>query len=375
MNPQVKQVDAANLVCVALDIQLWGGRQALKREHLQQYDSQMANLPPSALASMGSIKICDPEEIRKFSRIKDEAIRLLEDNGLPLVGAMAIPKDRLDAVILEMNKLKAKFEHQANDLFMRFDNEIANWRLKWQSENPGNATLLKRVPDAKLVYGKLRFKYHLYAVTSPVAGDDLHHANGAYRGQLRGLKGELFKSAAAEAHDLLTKYLVTKDDASGAISKKDVITQKTLRPLKRVVAKLRSFSFVDPSAGPMADVIEWSLSQLPTEGKIDGKGLMSIWSLARLLANPDEAARVAEVSLAHGAQAAWAAGAGAGAVAVELVSVAVAPATVALDLEAPTGHATANEDVSGLNFGLALEGSISIAAAAAAAPANMSSWL
>lgn len=374
MNSQVKQVDAANLVCVALDIHLWGGRQALKREHLQQYDSQMANLPPSALASMGSIKICDPEEVRKFARIKNEAIRLLEDNGLPLVGAMAIPKDRLDAVTLELGKLKAKFDHCANDLFMRFDNEITAWRRKWQLENPGNATLLKRVPDAKQVYGKLSFAFHLYAVTAPVAGDESHHANGGYHGQLRGLKGELFKAAAAEAHDLLTKYLVTTDP-SGATSNKDVITQKTLRPLKRVVAKLRSFSFVDPSAGPLADVIEWSLDQLPAEGKIDGKGLVSIWSLARLLANPDEAARIAQVSLANGAEAAWVAGTGAGAVAVDLVGVVAAPATVPLEFDDSNGTSPPAVQGGDLNFGLALEGSISIAAAAAAAPANMSSWL
>lgn len=340
MIPQIKTVDVNNLVCVALDIHLWGGRQALKREHLQQYDSKMANLPPSALASMGSVKICDPEEVRRFSRIKDEAIRLVEENGLPFVGAMAVPKGNLDAVTMGLDKLKAKFDHCANDLFLRFDHEIKAWREKWHRENPGNSNLLKRVPDAKQVYGRLGFDYHLYAVTAPVADDDAHRANGSYLGQLRGLKGELFKAAAAEAHDLLTKYLVTTDGA-GATSNKDVVTQKTLRPLKRIVGKLRSFAFVDPSAGPLADVIEWSLGQLPPEGKIDGKGLMNIWSLARLLASPEEAARIAQISLAHGAEAAWL-GANNGAVAVDLVSTGAAPSAIALDTEA-TSAVTATQ--------------------------------
>lgn len=63
--PNVHQLDAKALICVQLDIKLWSGRQALKREHLVQSNPLLASLPPQDLASMGSVRICDPEEVRK----------------------------------------------------------------------------------------------------------------------------------------------------------------------------------------------------------------------------------------------------------------------------------------------------------------------
>ncbi len=303
MNNQIKVISAKKLICITLDVHLWGGRQALKREHLQAYDSSINTLPPSALASMGSVKICDPEEVRVFQRIKNEAIRLLEDSGLPLLGSVGIPEDNFDVVYQNLLTLGAKFDAAANDLFLRYDQQVAAWRDKWKRENPGNAHLLGRIPDAQTVCGKLSFGFHCYAVEQPVGGTSEHAANGMYLSQLQGLKGELFKTCAAEANDLLTKYLI-KSDGVGS-SAKEAITQKTLRPLKRTMAKLRTFSFVDPTAGPLADLIEWSLRQVPDNGPIAGPGLMSIWSLARMLSNPVEAARVAEVCMNFGPEMAW----------------------------------------------------------------------
>lgn len=86
--PNVHQLDAKALICVQLDIKLWSGRQALKREHLVQSNPLLASLPPQDLASMGSVRICDPEEVRVFARIKNEAIRALGEAGLPLLGAI-----------------------------------------------------------------------------------------------------------------------------------------------------------------------------------------------------------------------------------------------------------------------------------------------
>ena len=302
MTAQVKVISAKKLICVTLDIHLWGGRQALKREHLQAYDSSISTLPPSALASMGSVKICDPEEVRVFQRLKNEAIRLLEDNGLPLLGAIGIPDDKFDSVYQSLQTIGAKFDAAAQDLFLRYDQQVDAWRTKWKRENPGNTHLLGRIPDAQSVCGKLNFGFHCYAVEQPVGAGE-HAANGTYVSQLQGLKGELFKACAAEANDLLTKYLIKSDGSSSSV--KEAITQKTLRPLKRTMAKLRSFSFVDPSANALAELIEWSLRQVPDNGPITGPGLISIWSLARTLADPVEAARIAEVSMTFGPEMAW----------------------------------------------------------------------
>ena len=47
MNNIPKALQASNLVCVMLDIHLWSGRQALKRDHLIASNPSLAALPPA----------------------------------------------------------------------------------------------------------------------------------------------------------------------------------------------------------------------------------------------------------------------------------------------------------------------------------------
>lgn len=301
MNNIPKALQASNLVCVMLDIHLWSGRQALKRDHLIASNPSLAALPPAELASMGSVRICDPEEVRAFQRIKNEAIRLLEENGLPFLGAYGIPADRFNGVYAKLVDIGNKFTARASDLLKRYDTDAAAWKAKWHKDNPAHAHLLTRMPDAQSVVGKLRFGFHPFAVQAPAA-DTTHAANDHFGAQLKGLKGELLSDAAVEANDLLTKYLVSKEGSH--VGKRERITQKTLRPFKRISGKLRSFAFIDPSIAPLADVIDSVLRTLPAEGAVEGADLIAVWNLATMLSNPVQASRIAEISHAAGADSA-----------------------------------------------------------------------
>lgn len=293
----IQTVQPDNVICVLLDIHLWSGRQALKREHLIESNATLAALPPAELASMGSVKICDPAEVRVFQRLKNEAIRVLEDNGVPLLGAVAIPAKSYDEVHKKLTDIGNRFDALAQDLLTRYDTEAARWRTKWAAQNPQHAHLLRRMPDAQSVVGRLSFGFHPYAIQPPRAQDKQHSANELFNKQLKGLKGELLNTAAAEANDLLTKYLVSKESGT----KREHITQKTLRPFKRISAKLRSFAFVDPCVQPLADVIDSVLASLPADGQVEGAGLISVWNLATLLSNPVSASRIAEQASREGA--------------------------------------------------------------------------
>ena len=297
-NPNVHQLDAQALICVQLDIKLWSGRQALKREHLVQSNPMLASLPPQDLASMGSVRICDPEEVRVFARIKNEAIRALGEAGLPLLGAVGVPQSEFPAVYNKLCQIGRKFNDQAADLFSKYDANAQAWKTKWQNENPSNAHLLARLPSAQQAVGKLRFDFHCYTIDSPkgLSGDAGVH----FDQQVSGLKGELLTEAAEVGNDMLSRYLIRQDAAQNG-GKREHITQKTLRPLKRIVGKLRSFAFIDPSISPLADVIDSVLKSLPSDGQVDGAGLISVWNLATLLSNPAKAAKIAEVAQTFGA--------------------------------------------------------------------------
>ncbi len=291
-NSLIKQREAQGLICVTLDVHLWSGRKRLRKEKLLEKNPEFKNLPPESLATLGSIKIADPDDLAPFMRIKREAEKQLLINGLPLLGTIGIPEAKLDSVFKKLTVLRKEFEDLRAQLHRDYETRVQDWREK--DENKGWAHLINDIPTPEYVAGRLAFGFHLCRVSAPSA-EDASPINEHYGRQVGGLKGELFADAAREARLLMERYLTGNVD--GAVRKRDKITQKTIGPLRRVAEKLRSFSFLDPTVGPMAQVVEHCLSLLPHEGPIEGTHLTHIWSLARTLANEKAAEEAAAIAM------------------------------------------------------------------------------
>lgn len=292
VNQAVKQKSLAGIVCVTLEVHLWSGRKRLKKESLISKNPEFANLPPESLATLGSIKICDPEDLAPFLKKKRAAEKLLVNSGLPAFGTIGIPEAKLDTVFKELVRIQAEFNQLRDAFYKRFDAAIELWRE--QDENAEWLNLLHDIPSPEEVAGKLSFGFHLARAEAP-SDNEFSEANKLYSKQMTGLKGELFSDAAREADILITKYL-TGADAKGVVKKKEKVTWKTLRPLKRISEKFQSFSFLDPSCEPMARMIDHVLELLPGEGPIDGVHLMHIWSLSQALTKPSRAMAIAEMA-------------------------------------------------------------------------------
>lgn len=289
----IKQAEAKGLICVTLDIHLWSGRKRLRKEALLAKNPEFQNLPPESLATLGSIKIADPDDLTPFMRDKRAAETLLQNNGLPLLGTIGIPDAKLDTVYKRLTELKASFDGKRVQLHRDFETRVQEWRER--PENAGWAHLINDIPTPEYVAGRLAFGFHLCRVSAP-SMEDASPINEHYGRQVTGLKGELFADAAREARVLMERYL-TGDDGTGVVRKRDKITQKTLGPLRRVAEKLRSFSFLDPTVLPMAEVVEHCLALLPKDGPIEGTHLVHIWSLARTLANEKAAEEAAAIAM------------------------------------------------------------------------------
>lgn len=293
-----------DVVCVALDVHLWSARIQLRAEDLQKYSPHLKELPDNALASLGSVKLCDPEVVRKFERLKREAQLLLESTGLPLFGIRAVPSSKFDEVRVKLDDIKGRFKTEALNLLNSYDHIVGSWRNGWEQKNPGYGHLLDRIPKAEAVFGALSFDYHAYRVEPPKGTDD-EAGSGDFTTKLTGLRGELYSDAAREAVKLLEESFV-KDGA-----KREYITPKTLGPFKRIANRFRDFSFVDPSAIAAAELIESTVSQAISFAQSDKKNrisdgpLMLIWAMAHTFANPANAAALAEKSCNEGTLSAW----------------------------------------------------------------------
>lgn len=288
----IVEKDAAGLVCVLLDVHIWSGRRHLEKTDLIHANPEFAKLPEKDLANLGSVKICDPEDIKKFQTIKGKAERALQRAGLPILGAVGVPLDKFDDLHLDLKKLQSEFRVLEDAFVKGYDQRIADWKMKHTFQNPAWDRLFRDLPTAKHVAGRLGFDFHAYRISSP--SDDLaSDLNAGYEEQMGGLKGKLLDEVAAEASKLMSDYLMGKD-RNGVVKRREHVTPKTLGPLKRAATKLQSFKFLDPSIGPLADWIESCLSPLPVVGQIKEADLMTVWSIARTLSSPVQAVWVAE---------------------------------------------------------------------------------
>lgn len=293
----IKQTQANGIVCVSLDIHLWSGRKRLRKENLLAKNPELADLPPESLATLGSIKIADPDDLAPFLKYKREAEKLLKLNGLPLLGTVGIPEGKLDNVYKGLLEIKQKFDDHAQRLYRDFDVRIKDWRQRIDNQQWDH--LITDIPTPEYVAGRLAFGFHLCRV-SPPSGDEFSQANKHYSKQVTGLKGELFDEAAEEAKTLMEKYLMGKD-AHGAVRRREKITQKTLGPLKRIGDKFKSFSFLDHTVEPLAQIVEHVLGLLPQDGPIEGVHLMHVWTLAKTLSNSATALEAAQLVMDSGA--------------------------------------------------------------------------
>ncbi|MEQ6436316.1 DUF3150 domain-containing protein [Comamonas sp. w2-DMI] len=300
----LKTVASHDVVCFALEIHLWSGRIQLKADELKKFSAKDIALPDSALASLGSVKICDPAVIRAFETLKREAHYLLAGIGLPLFKVSAIPAHRYEEVRNKLDAIKVEFDKQARELLAQYDEVIKKWRHQWEKENPGYGHLLDRIPKAETVFGRLSFDYHCYRVEPPKGSFD-DEAGAEFTTKLSGLRGELYNEAAREAVALIESLA----DKNG--SKREYITPKTLGPIKRIAQRFRDFQAFDPSAISAAELIETAVSQALAFAQADKKNrisdgpMMLVLAMANTFATPAAAARLAEKSRNEGAEAAF----------------------------------------------------------------------
>lgn len=291
----VMKKSAADLVCVMLDVHIWSGRRHLEKTDLIYANPEFRKLPEKELANLGSVKICDPEDIKRFQTIKGKAERVLRRAGLPILGAIGVPMNKFEEVHDELVKLQAEFNTLLAIFLSAFEMRVSEWKIKHTIGNPGWVHLFGSIPSATHVAGRIAFDFHPYRISAPA--DDLKpELNARYEEQMVGLKGELLTEVSNQASTLMSDYLMGKDAVTGVVKKREFVTPKTLGPLKRAADKLSNFSFLDPSIGPLADVIKETLREMPTVGRIDGKELIKIWSLARMLSSPLQAAEMASVA-------------------------------------------------------------------------------
>lgn len=272
------------VICFSLaDIHLWSGRKKLRTTDLKIRDGE---LPPSDLASLGSKKICDPEDLSVFEKIKRRAHRSCEKIGVRFLGGYAVPEDKADELAKELDLCSADFYKEKHDFITAYDQRIQDW----VSVHPGwEASIQSAITPVGGVDRQIAFAWHAFRVTEAVQdADDTQSALNSGLGKtIGGLSSQLFSEIAKMADEVMDKTLMGRES----------VTQRALSPIRTIRGKLAGLAFLDRRVRPVIDIIDHVMQDLPAAGKIDGMALSALYGLVSLLSSEERMQRHGDMIL------------------------------------------------------------------------------
>lgn len=150
-----------HLVVVNLDIHIWTAR-----KKLVPLDLGGAELPPQDLASLGSKRICNPEDLRNFGTLKARSVNLLERNGIRFLSGWAVPDTRINDIMAELAVIRDEFNAAKEAFLQRYDQSVQDWIAKHPQW--GNIIAGSTVSE-EYVRSRIDFRWQVFQVAQPGA--------------------------------------------------------------------------------------------------------------------------------------------------------------------------------------------------------------
>jgi len=252
------------IVAVNLAIHIWSAR-----KKLDPLDLGGAELPPEDLASLGSKKICDPEDLKVFGTLKARAVNLLDRIGIRFLSGWAIPEPRMDEVTEGLAAIRDEFNKEKDAFLNRYDSSIQDWIAKhpqWSSIITGS------IVSESYVRSKMSFRWQVFKVAAPA---HVKPVVDSLQDEVSNLGNTLFGEIAKVATETWHRCYAGKTE----------ITRKALSPLKTIHDKLMGLTFVEPRVLPIAELLSTAFASIPKRGPIKDGTLVMLQGLVSLLRN------------------------------------------------------------------------------------------
>ena len=255
-----------NLLALNLNVSLWSARRKMSQEDLGG-----AELPPEDLASLGSKRIADPENLKVFGTLKARAFNYLDRNGVRFMSGWAIPEEKAGEIVQELLNIRTEFQKEKEAFLADYDQNVQAWIEK---HHQWGEIIRNSLVGPEYVRARMDFRWQLYKV-APLEQhtDNTAVLEAGLAEEVQGLGGTLFDEVAKSADDIWRRVYHGKTE----------VTHKALSPLRTLHAKLTGLSFIEPHVAPVADIVQAALLRMPKKGNITGTDLLLLQGLVCLL--------------------------------------------------------------------------------------------
>lgn len=255
------------LLVVNLDVHIWSASRKLLPEDLGN-----ADLPPDELASLGSKKICNPEEINIFKTLKARAESLLKQKGIRFLSGWAVPEAKLANIDAGLSAIRDDFNSSKTGFLQRYEQTVN----EWIAQHPAwSAIIANSIVSEDYVRSRLDFRWQVFRVGTPATSTQVQDH---LEEEIHNLGFTLYEEIAKSASETWKHCYEGKTE----------VTRKPLSPLKSMYDKLMGLTFVEPRASNIATLINTALTNIPRRGPITGSTLLMLQGLVSLLRTPQE---------------------------------------------------------------------------------------
>lgn len=246
------------IALVSISIGMFGG---YRRATAGQIEELGGKLPNSNAITEGSIKVFPNDAMKVFQTSRRRLFRDIAAKGVKALGSsnvFAIPK----ACLAEIEKKIADAANEHAAAKAQLDADYESLFEQHVSKNPEAERIIRGLKvDRVAALARLHFSSSVFSIRPLVREGEDPEAGVA--GIVAGLARQLFSEISAEMTDLLDTDSLKRGKAG----------QKTLRPIKAAVAKMKGLEFIDPrTVGGCVNLINQVLATLPGQGYIEDVG-------------------------------------------------------------------------------------------------------
>ena len=256
---------ADRLAVIVLNFRQWSGETVLMKEDFTIGDG--GQLPPQEVAHWGCKRICDPKELKVFGTIKQRAVRLLADVGVPFLGGIAIPLSKADTIVEKLDNMVAQYDNAKQDFLSRYDDIVSDWIAK----NPEfSSELIQGSKTKSYVESRIKAEYSVFRV-QPLDND----ANNFSQAE-SDLGDKLLDEVSKTARELF------KNSFAGKTS----VTGRALSPIRAMRDRLMGLSFLDGTILPIVKTIDDTIASISPKGPYEAGNFHALNALVGILCDP-----------------------------------------------------------------------------------------
>ena len=275
MKFQDKIID--QIVLINLSISLWTGKKRLIED---DFKVDKSGIPPKTIASLGQIAGFDSDKLTTLSSFKKAAERACQKAGFKFMGGYAIPQDKIQGVVNELEDLSVKFYETKDLLIDEYNDDFE----KWVTSEPEWEDVLRRAAiPVERPMKQIHYNYQVYKVT-PASISNVQ-VNKRYDQEMDQIGDRVFEDISKKAGEIWKT--LNGEDGSG--KQKTKVSHKIMTSVNHIMDKMHTLKFIDGRIAQLMDIVQVNLSLLPDTGSIEGVDFDILKDTIKILMDPDRA--------------------------------------------------------------------------------------